>query len=582
MIFIGKPNHIWRAFILVLLFSGTCLAEEAVTRPVAVRPGFGQIRLGPMVDLLRDETRQLTIRDAASPESADRFKPHRAETFSTGLDPAAYWYRFRLNIEPGQAADQGLILAVTRPSIREFDLFLPLKDRPPGQFLHISSGIERVPPPEDLNHRLTAVRLPPGIRSGEFIYARVRTKVGNFSLDLFSPADFERYTRGEYLFFGLLTGVLASMLLYNLIIAVFLKDRIYFLYCLYVAFIGCYVALMTGWPHGLGLSRIYFKTSILELSALTMLLSVVFSKAFLMTRREHPTLDRIMLGLIGICLVILTLSLTGFYDAANTLAYLFGLTGPVIMIGCGVIRWRQGYRPARYFLLAWTALYLATIIYSAAGLGLLGYSFWTANLVIIGAAVETVLLSFALADRIRSLREERAKLKEQERRLTELSITDELTGLYNKRWYSSKLASEVDHARRLGRPLSLLILDVDHFKNFNDAHGHAAGDEVLAELGRIITRTFRKTDIPCRYGGEEFAVVLPDTELEDAVAIAERLRRSFGATRFQISRKERARATISLGVSRMTESDDEASLFERTDKALYQAKESGRNRVVGI
>ena len=124
------------------------------------------------------------------------------------------------------------------------------------------------------------------------------------------------------------------------------------------------------------------------------------------------------------------------------------------------------------------------------------------------------------------------------------------------------------------------MIDVDHFKEFNDSHGHATGDTVLAELGRAMINTTRETDIPCRYGGEEFAVILPGSDLENAQAIAERLLVNFGACRFATPQHGKVGASISLGVSQLTDDDDEDTLFERTDRALYQAKSRGRNRVV--
>ena len=146
----------------------------------------------------------------------------------------------------------------------------------------------------------------------------------------------------------------------------------------------------------------------------------------------------------------------------------------------------------------------------------------------------------------------------------------------------------MQRSRRQGDRLSLLMLDVDHFKGFNDTYGHATGDQVLAELARAICRNIRSCDIPCRYGGEEFAIILPGVDLEKAQEVAERVRQDFGRQRLDVEsldgygEKAQVGATVSVGVAQARPSDDPASLFERADHALYQAKARGRDRVVAL
>jgi diguanylate cyclase (GGDEF)-like protein len=161
-----------------------------------------------------------------------------------------------------------------------------------------------------------------------------------------------------------------------------------------------------------------------------------------------------------------------------------------------------------------------------------------------------------------------------------LSITDELTGLFNKRWFSSKLLSEIEHNTRVGEAVSLIIMDVDHFKRLNDTYGHSTGDMVLARLGQLINENIREHDIPCRYGGEEFAVILTATGLEKAYQAGERLRNAFEAMTISLDDGSRIQATISVGVGQLSEDEHEKSFFDRVDRAMYRAKDSGRNRVL--
>lgn len=156
-----------------------------------------------------------------------------------------------------------------------------------------------------------------------------------------------------------------------------------------------------------------------------------------------------------------------------------------------------------------------------------------------------------------------------------LANTDELTGLYNHRHFYHLCGSEVNRARRYGRPLSLIMLDLDHFKQFNDQYGHLAGDEALRRLAQILRRNSRGVDMVARYGGEEFAIILPETDLEQAAIQADRLRAAVAEYRWP-----QGRLTVSLGVASLTQEMTKAKeLVQAADQALYQAKAGGRNRV---
>lgn len=163
-------------------------------------------------------------------------------------------------------------------------------------------------------------------------------------------------------------------------------------------------------------------------------------------------------------------------------------------------------------------------------------------------------------------------------RLYELAITDELTGLFIYRYFMQRLEHELQRANRYGSHLSLIMLDIDHFKKLNDSYGHPAGDRVLKELAKILRETVREVDIPCRCGGEEFSIILPETDLEGTNVLAERIRTTVEETVFLLNDKP-ARATVSLGVAQAQESDTVSSLVQKADRALYRAKEGGRNRV---
>ncbi|MEN9231538.1 MAG: GGDEF domain-containing protein, partial [Thermostichus sp. DG02_5_bins_236] len=168
-----------------------------------------------------------------------------------------------------------------------------------------------------------------------------------------------------------------------------------------------------------------------------------------------------------------------------------------------------------------------------------------------------------------------------QKQLVELSKTDPLTGTQNRRSFQEMANQVMETAQEYHRPLSALMIDADYFKKINDLYGHLAGDKVLQELAHIIRTTLRKADLLCRWGGEEFAVILPETSLSEATHIAERILDAVRKTEIEIEKGTHCRLTVSIGVSALEENQDQASLSDllaRADYALYQAKHLGRNQ----
>lgn len=164
-------------------------------------------------------------------------------------------------------------------------------------------------------------------------------------------------------------------------------------------------------------------------------------------------------------------------------------------------------------------------------------------------------------------------------RLETLSITDGLTSLYNRRYCEEQLARAFERAVRYGRPFSLILFDVDHFKEINDTHGHSVGDRVLREISILLTQTARSTDLLARYGGDEFAVIAPETGPVSALHCAERIRKRLAESPIEIGGTE-MRVTLSAGIAAgpSAEVTRAAQIIEEADRALYSAKSNGRNR----
>jgi two-component system cell cycle response regulator len=174
------------------------------------------------------------------------------------------------------------------------------------------------------------------------------------------------------------------------------------------------------------------------------------------------------------------------------------------------------------------------------------------------------------------------RLRDNMQMSIEMAITDALTGLFNRRYMETHLATLVEQAASRGKPISVFILDIDYFKAINDTHGHDAGDDVLREFALRIRKSIRNIDLACRYGGEEFVVVMPETDMAVATVVAERLRRRIATEPFSIQQgTKNLDVTISVGIAAIGAPDDTAaSILKRADQALYRAKRDGRNRVV--
>jgi diguanylate cyclase (GGDEF)-like protein len=169
-------------------------------------------------------------------------------------------------------------------------------------------------------------------------------------------------------------------------------------------------------------------------------------------------------------------------------------------------------------------------------------------------------------------------ISENEQRFRALSITDSLTRLYNQRHFYQKLADEIDRASRYDKPLSLLFMDIDNFKRYNDKYGHIEGDKALVQLSNTIFECMRNIDLGFRYGGEEFSLILPETSQKGAIAVAERIRSKFAAKIFYPNENDVANVTVSIGVTYYLPGEMREQFVRRADRNMYLAKKNGKNR----
>lgn len=224
------------------------------------------------------------------------------------------------------------------------------------------------------------------------------------------------------------------------------------------------------------------------------------------------------------------------------------------------------------------------VIYLAAFLDLSGNFLLFPRPVLIaqrfGFPLGMAIATFGLFRWLRQQIKVRQQLRQQEQRLLELSITDELSGLFNSRYFFQRVEQEMARALRFRHPLSILFMDIDNFKRFNDEHGHLEGDKVIRELGRSIRTLLRGNDIAFRYGGEEFVAILPETPERGGGLVAERIRSHFEELTFNpADGSGPLHCTLSIGVAELDGQERPKELVRRADQALYQAKAKGKNQL---
>jgi diguanylate cyclase (GGDEF)-like protein len=507
------------------------------------------------------------------------------ERRSFRLDPAdgpALWIRLSVEYPPGAEAGTSWYLELNNPGLRTVRLYAPVSGSPGRDVSVLAAGWD-IPSSRKAPSCRPVFRLPPDLDPDRPLVLEV-TSSHEISFDLYlrSESAHARLQQALFLFLGTCLGGLAAMLLYNGFLYLALGDRHYGVFVLYLLFQLIYQATLAGIIRWLfPVLGVLLIRQVLIQFALMNAGMVQFARAFLDTPRNAPRHDRAFrIALAGMALVAL-LSLAGRVREGNRLAYFLAQAQMPLLVTASAAALVRGFRPALLFLASSSLLLAAAGVFILRNYGLLPHTLLTFHSVLAGTAAQSILLSFALGQRIRILKEEERRARDRERQLRFASVTDELTGLFNRRHFNAALVQAVGEAEREGSSLSLLMLDVDRFKDFNDEWGHPAGDRVLAELGAVIRASIRDCDAPCRYGGEEFAAILRGADLATARAIAERIRERFALSAFEPRPGKTARVTVSIGAARLTEGESAEAFLERADRALYRAKGAGRNRVEG-
>jgi len=548
-----------------------------------------------------------TEHDAEAALDAGRFKPVDRWPPTFGFAEGVHW--FALDLRNVDHPDESWLYVVEYALLDHLDLHLRYSDGRDQRFL---SGDREPYAARSVDHRHFnfALKLPIGQHVRSLLRVQTESSV-QVPIAIYSDHAFLETHQRSQLGLGLYYGVLIGLLLYNLLIFLSVRDRSYPYYIGYVALFGLALACLNGisyqvlwptWPR--------WDDAVLLLAiggSLTCM--VLFTNSFLELPKRQPKLARV-LRIAAWALGVITLA-SPFISYRHAIlletASVFLLA--ILMIGAGFSAWRHGYRPAYYFLLAWSFMVAGIVVYACVSFGMLPKNFFTEYGIQFGSGIEMVLLSLGLAYRFKLLREQNlqlqleaterleirvaertselnqamGELRTANRRLHEFSLRDGLTGVHNRRYLDETLAHAVAQSRERNAPIALLMIDIDHFKRINDTHGHLAGDDCLRIVADVLRNHVREgDDFVARYGGEEFVVLLPGATRDDAARRAEILRGEVAALRVD-GHGEPITMTISIGLAARDGADLHSGpdkLIRAADAALYKAKRDGRNRLV--
>lgn len=590
-------------FGLALLLAGG--GHARALEPQVLEPGQSTIPLSPRISYRHDVLAADGATEAFARAKAGQFAalPNGTPTF--GFQSGAFW--FYLPVVNRHAEESQWLLVQEYALSDQLDLYLRYPD---GRVEHQASGDHQPFANRFIRYRHPNFRLELPLGVPVEVLVRVQSESSmQVPLVLYTQRALTEIMRDTQFSTGLYYGIVLALLFYNLVLWIMLRDPGNGWYLLHTGAFGLVLFTLNGygfeyfWPNWPWLADASVPLSI----CLALIGMQQFSRSFLQLGDRWPTGNLVSLVLIGLFVLIGIASFWLPYSTATPLASRMVLAGVAWIIAAAAVMLQRGYKPARLFLLAWSFFLLGTAAFTLLAFGILPTNFWTKNGVQIGSALEMLLLSLALGsryaglrsenirivqqaneqlersviDRTKQLRTAMAKLGEVNVHLHEYSRRDPLTGVYNRRHFREAFEQALDARKDNGKPLALLLLDLDHFKRINDTYGHLAGDECLHFAARSMEDVVApRGGLVARFGGEEFVAVLPGSDAQDALQIAEAVRLRIQQT--QVSTGGHSiLLSASIGVHTVQNSHQATpeEVIRVADEALYRAKDDGRNCV---
>jgi two-component system, sensor histidine kinase LadS len=541
----------------------------ATAAPLSVAPDH-ESAIGLSAGFLKEQQGRLELPQVVAAYRAGRFAPGNNPILSFGIGSNPVWIHFSVD-NP-----------TAHPLPRRLSIENAWLDRVEVYFQHQgrTTATYRVGDRQTFGQRPVTSRyfvFDQAFETGvSDVYIRVETADPMVvPITLLSP-DASRIRQSQQeLSYGFVYGFLLALMAYNAILFISLRSSQYLLYSVYLGMFVLMNIAYTGhgfawlWPDSVN----WQKWSNPILMFLYGVSGLLFAIRFLDLRLYYPRVRKLVLAYCAVSGALLGAAvLLGSQTVALLVSFSFVFLFTGLMLLLGIISVRAGQKPAKYFLIAAIAAMVGAVLTTLSTWGFIPHNTWTFRAVEIGMLVDATLLALALAYQLRMGQEERI-LAER------LAQQDPLTGLNNRRAFYDKTGSLWSQAIRHGHDTAVMLLDIDLFKQINDVHGHAHGDEVLKVLANKLKQSIRQGDIVARWGGEEFIVFLPETSMQEATALAERLREAIAGMR--IPRGTGATAvTASFGIAQLEPGHVTLdALIASADECLYQSKQHGRNRV---
>ncbi len=558
-------------FLLVLLL-GLCATAQAAAPQTSVDARDPPAQpLGQHMRLLVESAARLSADEALTAfRSAQGTHTVSTDVLGLGLGHRPVWVYFTVDNPTSEALTRSLAVEPSWTDALELQVVSPtgearlwqVGDALPGA-AQLDSGLGYV-----FEHLF-----PPG--RSEVLLRLATPDPLIVRVQLLTPATAAWQAHFNHASYGFLYGFLAALSILNLIMYFGLGRRNSLYYALYLlSFVAMNLAY-TGrglawlWPDAPYVQRYV----VLVLMVLSACAGLKFAREFLELDSALPRLGR---GIRWACFVLkgwmLATVLFDWHDAAVHTSFLVSAAFSVALVPIGALALRRGQTAAGYFLASGVVATAGLAATTFSVWGLLPLNDWTYRGVEVGTMAEALLLQLALVQFIRVQIHKRIDAERDAR-------IDALTQLTNRRGFLEQAESAYQLALRHQRPLSTVILDIDLFKTINDRHGHAAGDAVLMQVGRTLQQLTRSTDSVARWGGEEFIMLLPETDLATASDFAERVRRALQAQALTAPDGQTIRITASFGVAQLQPGQTLEKLIIAADDALYGVKHTGRNRV---
>lgn len=452
--------------------------------------------------------------------------------------------------------------------------------------------------------------LPITLREGETARISIQLHSNgavNLPIALLTPDELVNSSNNLTLTHGLFYGALLIFAIFNLLLFFSSGTTYYFYNAFYMVGLGLFLFAMGGfafqyfWPTNPQLAN----TAIPITIALCALSINLFGRSFLDVDDRKTLTSKLLTAQSILGVVLLILSPYFSYTVAIKVNTVVALIVIFDLFFIGIARWRQGLDHAKWYVLSWSLMVLGTVSYALAAFGYLP-DFLTHEIVMQGAiGGQIILLNYAMVQRWRQLnlklleveysakqklerqvsertaqlRKTMYELERANRQLEALSIRDELTGLHNRRYLDNCLDDLARESKRSTKPVAMILVDADHFKQINDRFGHGFGDTCLQAIARILERNAgRPRDVVARYGGEEFALVLPETDEAGAYKVSQAILAEMRHSPVKIPTGSSHTLTLSAGIAILSPGDSVSATFERADQALYRAKANGRDR----